>query len=75
MEAQILILVYRIREDHPTMGLRDMYYKLLPDCIGRDKFEELCKSAGLSIERKLNYRRTTDSSGVIRFDKDRKSVV
>ncbi|MBP1637757.1 MAG: integrase core domain protein [Bacteroidetes bacterium] len=32
MEAQILILVYRIREDHP------------------------------------NYRRTTDSSGVIRFD-------
>ena len=68
MEAQILILVYRFREDHPTMGLRDMYYKLLPDCIGRDKFEELCKSAGLSIERKLNYRRTTDSSGVIRFD-------
>ncbi len=68
MEAQILILVYCIREDHPTMGLRDMYYKLLPDCIGRDKFEEHCKSAGLNIERKLNYRRTTDSIGVIRFD-------
>ena len=68
MEAQILNLVYRIREDHPTMGLRDMYYKLLPECIGRDKFEELCKSAGLNIERKLNYRRTTDNSGVIRFD-------
>lgn len=68
MDAQILILVYRIREDHPTMGVRDIYYKLLPDCIGRDKFEEFCKRAGLSVERKLNYRRTTDSSGVIRFD-------
>ena len=68
MEAQILILVYCIREDHPTMGLRDMYYKLLPDCIGRDKFEELCKSAGLNTERRPNYRCTTDSSGVIRFD-------
>lgn len=68
MEAQILILVYRIREDHPTMGLRDMYYKLLPEGIGRDKFEELCKRAGLHTEHKPNYRRTTDSSGVIRFD-------
>jgi transposase InsO family protein len=68
VEAQILILVYRIRQDHPTMGLRDMYYKLLPDCIGRDKFEELCKRAGLNTEHKPNYRRTTDSSGVVRFD-------
>lgn len=68
MESQVLILIYRIREDHPTMGLRDMYYKLMPEGIGRDKFEQLCKRAGLHIERKPNYRRTTDSSGVIRFD-------
>ncbi len=68
MELQILDLVYRIRQDHPTMGLRDMYYKLKPVGIGRDRFEELCKSAGLNKERKRNFRRTTDSSGVIRFD-------
>lgn len=68
MEEQILFLVYGIRSDHPSMGLRDMYYKLQPDGMGRDKFEALCKSASLSLERKPNYRRTTDSSGVIRFD-------
>ena len=50
------------------MGLRDMYYKLQPEGIGRDKFEQLCKRENLSIERKPNYRKTTDSSGVIRFD-------
>jgi len=61
-------LVHHIRQDHPTMGLRDMYYKLYPVGIGRDKFEELCKRADLSVARKLNYRKTTDSSGVVRFD-------
>lgn len=67
-EEQILLLVYEIRQDHPTMGLRDMYYKLSPEGIGRDKFELLCKREGLSVEHKPNYRRTTNSSGVIRFD-------
>ena len=64
VEEQILFLVYRIRTDHPTMGLRDMYYKVQPQSIGRDKFEALCKRANLSFERKPNYRKTTDSSGV-----------
>jgi transposase InsO family protein len=67
-ESQLLLLVYRIREDHPTMGLRDMYYKLSPQGIGRDKFEALCKQSGLCVEQKPNYRKTTDSYGVIRFD-------
>lgn len=68
IEEQVLLLVYRVREDHPTMGLRDMYFKIAPIEIGRDRFEELCKQSGLMIERKHNLRRTTDSSGVIRFD-------
>ena len=68
MEEQILFLVYGIRQDHPTMGLRDMYYKLQPEGIGRDKFEALCKAANLTVERRPNFRRTTDSSGVVRFD-------
>ena len=68
IEEQILMLVYRVREDHPTMGLRDMYFKINPIEIGRDRFEMLCKQSGLTVERTHNLRRTTDSSGVIRFD-------
>jgi transposase InsO family protein len=67
-QEQLLLLVYRIREDHPTMGLRDMYYKIQPEFIGRDAFERFCKSEGLSSERPKNWAKTTDSSGVIRFE-------
>lgn len=68
IEEQILLLVYRVREDHPTMGLRDIYFKITPISIGRDRFEILCKQSGLMVERTKNWRRTTDSSGVVRFD-------
>lgn len=68
IEEQILLLVYRVREDHPTMGLRDIYFKITPIGIGRDRFEILCKQSGLMVEHTHNLRRTTDSSGVIRFD-------
>jgi putative transposase len=68
IEEQILMLVYRVREDHPTMGLRDIYFKTTPIGIGRDRFEVLCKQSGLMVERTHNLRRTTDSSGVIRFE-------
>jgi len=68
IEEQILMLVYRVREDHPTMGLRDIYFKITPIGIGRDRFETLCKQSGLMVERTHNWQRTTDSSGVIRFD-------
>jgi putative transposase len=56
-----------IREDHPTMGLRDLYFKIMPDFIGRDKFEEFCKKTGYMIKQKARYCKTTDSSGVKRF--------
>lgn len=64
----ILKLVHEIRKYHPTMGLRDMYYKLNPIEIGRDAFELLCKNHGLSKERIRNYRITTNSLGVTRFE-------
>ena len=67
-EEQILMLVYRVRQDHPTMGLRDMYFKITPTGLGRDRFEILCRQSGLMVERTHNLRRTTDSSGVVRFD-------
>lgn len=66
-EHQLLYLVYEIRKDHPTMACRYMYYKIRPEKIGRDRFEEFCKFHGLSSDRTINYRRTTDSSGVKRF--------
>lgn len=68
LEEQLVMIVYQVREDHPTMGLRDIYYKTVPNNIGRDRFEMLCKQSGLAIERAHNMRRTTDSSGVIRFE-------
>lgn len=67
-QEQLLVLIYQIRADHPTMGLRDMYYKLQPESMGRDAFERFCRSEGLSLERAKNWARTTDSSGVIRFE-------
>jgi len=67
-EQQLLILIYQIREDHPTMGARDMYYKLCPQSMGRDRFEEFCRKEGLKVGRVKNWRRTTDSTGVVRFD-------
>jgi putative transposase len=65
---QLLFLVYQVRADHPTMGARDMYYLLHPEFIGRDAFEEFCRGHGLLSERPINYARTTNSQGVVRFD-------
>lgn len=67
-QEQLLLLIGQIREDHPTMGVRDLYYKLQPSTMGRDTFELFCKEHHLTSKRSKNYRRTTDSSGVIRFD-------
>jgi putative transposase len=67
-EMQMLKVIYQIRQDHPTMGVRDMYFKMSPLGIGRDSFERFCKSMKLNSKIPKNYSRTTDSSGVIRFD-------
>lgn len=67
-KQQLLMLIYQIRKDHPTMGARDLYYKLNPLTMGRDRFEEFCREEGLMVEKIRNWRRTTDSAGVVRFD-------
>lgn len=33
VQQQLLHLIYQIRDEHPTMGIRDMYYKLDPPPI------------------------------------------
>jgi len=67
-EMQILKIIYEIRQEHPTMGMRDLYYKISPKTLGRDAFEAFCKSYNLWSKKPKNYRRTTDSNGVERFD-------
>lgn len=66
-KKQLLMIIYNIRQDHPTMGIRDMYFKIQPSSMGRDAFELFCKEEQLNIERFKNYKRTTDSYGVNRF--------
>ena len=45
-----------------------MYYKLKPETMGRDAFELFCREERMAVKRYLNYRRTTDSTGVTRFE-------
>jgi len=68
MHKQIVHIVYQVRQDHPTMGIRDIFYKIRPKGVGRDVFEDICRQEGLMIARPINWRRTTDSTGVIRFE-------
>lgn len=67
MSLQVLLIVEQIRNDHPTMGIREMYFKINPQELGRDRFEALCTAQGLQVEKPKNYRKTTDSQGVKRF--------
>jgi transposase InsO family protein len=70
-EREHALLLYPIlmelREEHPGVAARQLYYILKPAGIGRDKFENLCFEHGLKLSRLKAYHRTTDSSGVIRF--------
>jgi putative transposase len=65
---QMLKMIHQVRRQHPTMGCRDLYYKLAPEFMGRDAFEAFCSDNDLMSNRSRNRRRTTDSSGVKRFD-------
>lgn len=67
-QAYLLEIVYQVRKDHPTMNSRSMYYKIHPKGIGRDKFEALCRDWGLTKSKPVNYKKTTNSYGVTRFD-------
>src|SRR4051812_21661997 len=64
----LLPLIAQLRQDHPTLSCRAMYAKLQPEGMGRDRFEQFCRQQGFSTQRKLNTCRTTDSTGVVRFD-------
>lgn len=75
INAYLKEIILQIRADHPTMSCRTMYYKIQPETIGRDKFEALCFTWGYAVEKPVNYHRTTNSNGVIRFDNLMKNVM
>jgi putative transposase len=55
-------VVTQIRQKHPIMGLRKMWYYTKPDWIGRDQFISIGVDIGLEVPKPKNYQRTTFSS-------------
>jgi transposase InsO family protein len=66
-QEQLLDIIHKVRQDHPSMGAQALYQKLNPKGMGRDRFYNWYRSEQLRIVPQKNWRRTTDSSGVIRF--------
>lgn len=62
------VIIAQVRKNHPTLNCKAMYSMIKPEGVGRDKFERLCVELGYFVEKKINYRTTTNSFGVIRFD-------
>jgi hypothetical protein len=66
-QMQLLPIIRQIREDHPRLSCREIYYMLKPKYMGRDRFEAFCYTYGFKIQVYKNKYKTTDSLGVIRF--------
>ncbi len=75
MFENLLKIVVQVRNDHPMLSCRAMYYKINPDGIGKDKFESLCFEWGKVQQRLINRARTTFSTGVIRYDNLYKELI
>ena len=67
MKEQLLPVIVQIREDHPRMAAREIYYMLYPGWIGRDRFIGWLNSEGFKVRQLRNYIKTTNSLGVTRF--------
>ncbi|KJJ37252.1 DDE-type integrase/transposase/recombinase [Aequorivita vladivostokensis] len=64
---QLKVILRQIRVDHPGMGCKALYRKIDLMTMGRDKFFEFYGGYGFRIVPTKAFRRTTDSTGVIRF--------
>lgn len=73
-QEQLIPLINEIREDHPRMSARDIYLKLQPSCMGRDRFERFCMDSGYRVKQFRNFRVTTNSLGVTRFPNKIKGI-
>ncbi len=66
-EQSLIPILEQIRDNHPKMSAREMYFKVQPRHMGRDKFESFCFDHGFRVVKTRNYRKTTNSNGVVRF--------
>ena len=66
-QENLLPILRQIRQDHPMMSCRQIYLKLKPETMGRDRFEVFCHANGFKVEQKTRRYKTTDSRGVIYF--------
>jgi putative transposase len=73
-QMQLLKVVRKIREDHPRLSCREIYYMVRPELMGRDQFERFCNSHGFKLEVKRNKYKTTDSKGVRQFENHLKEM-
>jgi putative transposase len=61
-EEAVVELAGQIRQDHPQMGCRKMYWKNLSQMqVGRDHCEKILLSRGFRVQFSMNYKRTTYS--------------
>lgn len=65
---QLVKVIQDIRNEHPEMGARELYFMIRPAFMGRDKFEAFCFENGFRVARKRSFTRTTNSLGVTRFE-------
>lgn len=66
-ELLLLPLIAELRQEHPGVGVRQLFLILGPGHLGRDRFEALCFANGFKLGHRPAFKRTTDSRGVIRF--------
>lgn len=64
----LIPIVDQVRKDHPRMSLRYIYQLIKPQTMGRDAFERQFAELGYKVRIDRNFRKTTDSTGVVRFD-------
>lgn len=62
IETRTIEMVTALRERHPMMGARPMYYALEITDMGINRFEKLISGSGLGIERKRLWIKTTNSN-------------
>lgn len=62
IETRTIEMVKAIRERHPMMGSRPLFYALQITDMGVNRFERLISGSGLGIERKELWIKTTNSN-------------
>ena len=61
-KQQLLPIIAQIRQNHPKMSSRLLYSKIMPQTMGRDRFEEFCHLHGFKVKIKKSFIKTTESN-------------